>query len=382
MNPNTISPILLIYAAPLYPTGQRQATALIEKLVPEQQFIHLPVPAFNRDHGAVREILNYLVKLHSFWKRLYQIRRTSPVPTIYINQGQSMNALLFTGLPVAQLVRQTRAKAILSLHGHWFASWNARSLKARLLRFLANQCRYCTVLGPHQVEALVALGVDKHRVCIFNNTCELTPIACGEIEQKHLVDTTPIRIIFLSNLIESKGYRIFVDCIEQISTQSHTRPIECYLCGDFLDTQYSKSVDSREDQAAWLESKLRTINKSEFVSIKWFGLVEGDQKETLLHRAHVLVFPSLIEAQPITLIEAMASGCVIVTSRVGEIAEMLPENAAFFVEPSTESVSTALSAVLSMQSSQRLEMATHAYGRFQEKYSNLIYADKWKKLIC
>jgi glycosyltransferase involved in cell wall biosynthesis len=67
----------------------------------------------------------------------------------------------------------------------------------------------------------------------------------------------------------------------------------------------------------------------EFASaVEYVGFVSGGEKTRVLHDADLFCFPTcyLGENQPVNLIEAMAFGLPIVTTRWRSLPEMLPEN--------------------------------------------------------
>jgi glycosyltransferase involved in cell wall biosynthesis len=69
-------------------------------------------------------------------------------------------------------------------------------------------------------------------------------------------------------------------------------------------------------------------------SVTHLGFVSGERKDWLLRDADVFCFPTWYqnENQPVNLIEAMAYGLPIVTTRWRSLPEMFPENYAGLVE--------------------------------------------------
>src|SRR5205085_11152584 len=68
--------------------------------------------------------------------------------------------------------------------------------------------------------------------------------------------------------------------------------------------------------------------------IEYFGFVSGEQKSTLLREADLFCFPTYYENenQPVNLIEAMAFGLPILTTRWRSLPEMFPANYAGLVD--------------------------------------------------
>lgn len=83
--------------------------------------------------------------------------------------------------------------------------------------------------------------------------------------------------------------------------------------------------------------------------IRYVGFVSGAEKQTLLCESDLLCFPTFYpnENQPVNLIEAMAFGLPIVTTRWRSLAEMFPENYKGLVDPrSPDQVATAIESLL------------------------------------
>lgn len=61
------------------------------------------------------------------------------------------------------------------------------------------------------------------------------------------------------------------------------------------------------------------------------GYVSGEKKAALFHRADILVLPSYHEGFPLVVLEALASGCAIISTAVGATPEILMEQNALWV---------------------------------------------------
>ena len=73
------------------------------------------------------------------------------------------------------------------------------------------------------------------------------------------------------------------------------------------------------------------------------GYVSGEEKREIFRNSDILVLPSYGEGMPIVIMEAMASGCAIVSTKVGAIPEVIKERNGILHEPGDVSaLSTAL----------------------------------------
>ena len=117
----------------------------------------------------------------------------------------------------------------------------------------------------------------------------------------------PLRILFLSNLIEGKGFDTIVEAY-------------CDLNEDLqkmMRIDFAGACESETDKMKFL----RRIDR--LPQIHYHGVVEGAEKKDLLSRAHVFCLPTcLSEGQPISILEAYAAGCVVITTDRGGIRDV------------------------------------------------------------
>ena len=61
-------------------------------------------------------------------------------------------------------------------------------------------------------------------------------------------------------------------------------------------------------------------------NIHYHGFINDEQKKKLLEEAHILCFPSyLLEGQGLVVLEAYASGCVVITTASGGIKDVFED---------------------------------------------------------
>jgi glycosyltransferase involved in cell wall biosynthesis len=75
----------------------------------------------------------------------------------------------------------------------------------------------------------------------------------------------------------------------------------------------------------------------EFVT--FVGWVEGKDKETLLHRADILILPSWVEGFPNAIIEAMAAKVAVVVTSVGNVPDIITDRREAMLVPAKDSQS-------------------------------------------
>ncbi|MBC7407475.1 MAG: glycosyltransferase [Arcicella sp.] len=132
----------------------------------------------------------------------------------------------------------------------------------------------------------------------------------------------PIKIIFLSNLIESKGY---LDVLEATSilVNEYRYNIKTDFCGEFIHYHDAQRFATLSEAKHYFYEFIAK-NKLE-THVNYHGIVEVEKKKNLLREAHFFVLPTnyINEGQPISIIEAMAYGCVIITTDYRGISDMI-----------------------------------------------------------
>jgi glycosyltransferase involved in cell wall biosynthesis len=130
------------------------------------------------------------------------------------------------------------------------------------------------------------------------------------VEEVHakFVRPSPLRLLFLSNLLPGKGH-------DELVTAFFTLPAEARKS---LQLDFAGGFESEGQQADFL----RRIDGA--ANIRYHGTVTGDRKKALFHRAHVFCLPTYYpyEGQPISILEAYASGCAVIStdhSGIGDI---------------------------------------------------------------
>ncbi len=372
--------IHLFFPIERFPTGQESAARLILDLLGESHwcFKVVPLAAFDRATPQVAgRWWTFARGIAAAWWELAKLvfaRR----PTAYLNLGQSAKSLLCDGLPFyVASVAAPHLRFVVSLHGHFFMEWSRTSLLAKALVKILQRASVVTVLGPSQRERLVAFGVERARVRVIHNT--------SDRDSEEVADRTecsdPTRVLFLGNLIEKKGYREYLRALEDLSTRYIGPPsVKATLCGDIVRSGLDGQVVAR-DPDAWIQSILDKINESAHVAAEWLPGRTGAGKWSLFKSAHIFVMPSHTEGQPIALIEAMASGCAIVATRVGEIPYMLGGSGGILVPPRDHNVIAIELLRLLQDPHLRRTLSIAASRRHREAFSRAAYAENWSAIF-
>lgn len=131
-----------------------------------------------------------------------------------------------------------------------------------------------------------------------------------------------VRLLFLSNMIRSKGYYDVLEAVK-ILKRTTTMRLEAAFAGIFMSSADDREVTPpKKAEAAFLDS----VDKSGLSNVvRYLGPVSGDAKRRLLDASDFLLLPTnyVNEGQPIAIIEAMASGCVVIATNYRSIPDLV-----------------------------------------------------------
>lgn len=111
-------------------------------------------------------------------------------------------------------------------------------------------------------------------------------------------------------------------------------------------------------------------------TIIYHGVLKSEEAiKTILRESDFLVAPSHSEGMPNVIVEAMASGCGIVTTDVGAIAVLVSNEEGFLIPPfSSNAIKSVLEKLIQMPEENILEYKRHALNKVKNNFL-------WKKVI-
>lgn len=290
----------ILFIAPLPPpvTGQSLATRVFfDELIKFHQVdvINLSKESFEQGVNSFERIIQVVMILKEV------LRKKKGVDMIYFTISESFAGNI-KDILIYLICFNKLSKMIIHLHGGAGMRHIMRDQSSFLRpinRFIISRLGGIIVLGQYHVDIYSNI-VPSGEIHIVPNFAE-DYLFLKEEEIKGKFDRIqPLRILFLSNLIHGKG---------------HNELVDAYLA---LDDNLKKRVII--DFAGGFASE---IQKSEFLEkiqgnrqLYYHGLVGGAEKKDLFTRAHIFCLPTYYpyEGQPISILEAYATGCVVITT--------------------------------------------------------------------
>lgn len=379
--------VYFAYIIPKNFSGQSAATDLIISSLTDNQWDCIKLPLFPVNRTIKNIFERYLIFIFNSIKIFpvcFDLLITKS-PVLYINLGQSIPSfirILWWYLPIRFLKRNL--SVVVSLHGHSFVEWSGVDLRSKLFIWILNSSKVVTVLGVNQKRKLEEFGVKEQNVIVVPNTCDLNVITKEDLKLKHKNPST-INLLYLSLLVESKGFPEYLEALELIALGEIQGKISAVLCGTITLTTYCKRFSSSVQMENWINEKIKTINQinPEKLTVRWIPGARGEEKETLFRDAHVFVLPTYYpnEAQPLVLIEALASGCAILTTKAGEISSTLNDKCAIFLDDVKPSLIESELTKLANSSELRMSLCTSGIDLMNSSYSIDQYARTWSGIF-
>ncbi|WP_165958222.1 glycosyltransferase family 4 protein [Segetibacter sp. 3557_3] len=203
---------------------------------------------------------------------------------------------------------------IIHVHGNHFGSEykSLTGFKKKMFKSLVTKARAGIVLSHslrHNFESLL----DNERTYVVPNFVEDSLFAVDAPKQ-----TDKLRILFLSNLMEEKGVFDLLDALRKLKDK-----------GILFEAVFAGSVESS------LAGRLDSLFSSLGDNVKYIGTISGEDKRQRLLDANVLILPTYykMEGQPIALLEGMATGNIIISTRHAGIPDIVSELNGFLVPP-------------------------------------------------
>ena len=219
------------------------------------------------------------------------------------------------------------AKTVVHLHGGTLrkAIFDRSPVLRAINRFFISRLGAVIVLGDSH-RSIFSGMVDKSRVVVVPNFAEDDLFLPVEAVRAKFSEASDLKVLFLSNLIEGKGHDDLVEAYLMIAESDRAR-MTVDFAGAFEDETFERAFAAKAGSAG---------------GIRHHGVVAGAERRRLLREAHILCLPtSLSEGQPLSILEAYASGCVVVTTLSGGIPDVFADTVNGFCIPPRDPASIA-----------------------------------------
>ena len=352
-------------------TGQAIATErLIDMLQPHMSVemidMSYKVPVVHtRDRWSRERMRHYLKLRGTIARRLARSRG----PVIWPAISSTVPGHLRDLLTISPAI-QTRRPVLAVVHRGNIHTLFTRAWTAPTGRWLARKL-YGFVLHDKVLASRLEPYVEREKLFVVPNTVppgwSLRPEELASRMQGR--PHTPFRLLFLSNMLPEKG---LWDVIEATAILHHRGfPIETHVVGGWTDTVSEE--DFRGQVARHGVTPVVTHHGP---------ISDREALRTHFLQADAFVLPTYypVEAQPLSIIEAMGLATPVITTHQGGIPQMLSEEEAFFVPPrQPEAIVRAIEAL--HQPDVWQTRARRTFQRFQRQFHPDVVQAHWLRIL-
>lgn len=210
--------------------------------------------------------------------------------------------------------------------------------------------------------------VDEHKVHVVPNFAQDFLLTDEKTVVEKFSSTTPLKVLFLSNMLPGKGHFELIDAYKQLDSQIK----------EVVTLTFAGKMVSTKDENLFYDKTKGEVN------IHFLGGVYDNEKKKVFLDAHVFCLPTYYpyEGQPFSIIEAYATGCVVITTDHSGIGFIFKDNVnGFQVEKkSVESLKDVLQKAVRERAS-LCQIALHNVRQVKELYTSDKYIRNMKNIL-
>lgn len=297
----------IIYIAPLSSLGGHSLVSkiLLKKLKEKNEVFPIDLSLSSNHYGNFS--ISRIFKVLNLLKKIFYLKNQAQ--RIYLTISQSFFGNLKDILIYLLLFNQLD-KVVIHLHGGSIGInlFNRKKYLKILNFFFYHKLKIIIISGsshykifPKSLHKKIKVIRNFAQSSIFNNYKNI---------EKKFTNYQQVRILFLSNMLPEKGYIELFHGFKLLSKKIK-RNLILEFAGKFYSTKF--------------RNQFEFLIKNE-ENIIYHGEVSDKTKNHLLRNAHIFCLPtSFLEGQPISIIEAYASGCFVLTSNKPGIKDIFKD---------------------------------------------------------
>lgn len=183
----------------------------------------------------------------------------------------------------------------------------------------------------------------------------------------------PFVMFYLSNLIWSKGFFDVLQAVDLLVNREHL-DVKCVFAGKFMASHDDErpGISNKENFDKYIFDHCLTDR------VEYHPGLYGDEKDEYFYKSNIFLLPSyyINEGQPVSIIEAMAYGCVPLVTEYRHIPMMINEQNGCFVKPKNAEDITKKIKYLIEHPDIYATKSKQCITDYQDKFKFDIYAEK------
>lgn len=350
--------LMLNYEYPPLGGGASPVTrALSEELVKLGHFVDVVTMGFNglKPKELINGVTVYRVpcirkqkgvcQTHEMLSYCYSAFRLLP-DLLKENQYDINHTHFIIPTGVVSYLKKSKLPYIITSHGSDVPNYNPDrfGIQHKLLKPLWNRVvrnAACITSPTEYLKNLILENLDEGDYC-----CNIKIIPNGVDPENFNLKKKEKKILVVTRLFERKGVQYVIDAIKDIKDH------ELIICGD----------------GPFRENLERQIGKLKVSNIHLLGFVSTERLKYEYETSSIFVLPSSAENFPVVLLEAMASGCAIITTDSTGCPEVVGDTALLVRPKSSDEIRTALNKLIN-NDQLRTELGLKAKQRVEKNFT-------------
>jgi glycosyltransferase involved in cell wall biosynthesis len=302
----------ILFIAPLPPpaTGQSIASYTVLKSIERDHDVF--VVNFNKE--TFRQGISSFYRIVDVCRMLVRILTlVSHSDVIYLTISQSTAGVLKDTL-IYLVCYHKLASIVLHSHGNGIRKlvFNRYPLLRIINSFFYRRISRLIILGPSHIPVFEGLIPASKLAVVYNFADDELFLSDDEINAKFANPSRVTNIVFVSNMLPGKGYSELLEAFSLLPVGIKS----------MLSLTFAGGFESDLDR----ENFLARCNSVPGAS--YCGIADKSRKLSLFKSAHIFCLPTCYpyEGQPISILEAYASGCAVVTTYHAGIPDIFKDN--------------------------------------------------------
>ncbi|WP_163400500.1 glycosyltransferase family 4 protein [Flavobacterium fluviatile] len=356
--------LLLIGPFPFPVHGCSIANKVLLEQLNRKEELHVSIIDTNSENVSSKGVGSFSVKkVFAFLKSYKHLSKIKKADVVYTTPGQTFLGIV-KYIPFYSLCLKFNIPYIIHVHGNHLGNefQSLKGFKKNVFKYYIERASAGIVLSESLRSNFEGL-LSKEKIFVVENFAEDALFINGTINKCQ----DKIKILYLSNLMKEKGI------VEVLTALKKLKKLRI----DFKADIAGKIEDESKEEIKGYLDELKDY-------VTYHGVVYGKTKEHLLKESNVFILPTYykMEGQPIALIEAMATGNIIITTNHGGIPDIISEENGFFVEK--ENYESIFEVLLTLN--QNLESKVFNIGSYnieyaKENFSEAKFVNKILKVV-
>ena len=294
------------------------------------------------------------------WKNVRREVKTFSPKYAYITPSATLMGFIKDFMLVRYLKRHG-IKVAMHLHNKGFSLMSGKRLYDRMLFSFFRDVK--VILLSKRLYPDISRYVRKSDIAICHNGVNLPNLKPSD--KRH----DPPRILFLSNLLKSKGVEDMLAVCAALKAEG--KAFSCTVVG-------AESADYTRES---LEAEIAALGLEGYVS--YVGKKFGLEKENILSETDILLYPSRNDALPLVVLEGMASSLPVVATDEGGIADEVEDGVSGFVcKPRDVAAMTEAVSKLLSDRDLRVRMGREGYRKYSERFTEEVFEKRIVQVLC